>query len=140
MSSKRYTDNDVIEAVKVSKSIAQVLRILGLKEAGGNHFNMKRKIQILSLDTSHFTGMAWNKGKQLKSLSNYSRGEKVKPHLIKQRGHKCENCGLETWLDRPIPLELHHIDGDKTNGNEENLQLLCCNCHSFTDNWRKQKN
>lgn len=34
-----------------------------------------------------------------------------------------------------IPLEVHHIDGDCTNSFEENLQLLCPNCHSLTDNF-----
>lgn len=29
------------------------------------------------------------------------------------------------------PLHVHHIDGDATNNSEDNLQLLCPNCHSF---------
>lgn len=40
---------------------------------------------------------------------------------------KCINCG------NTIPLEVHHIDGDYTNNNESNLQLLCPNCHSLTN-------
>lgn len=32
-----------------------------------------------------------------------------------------------------IPLQIHHIDGDCTNNKEENLQLLCPNCHSLTE-------
>jgi 5-methylcytosine-specific restriction endonuclease McrA len=60
-------------------------------------------------------------------------------HLIKFRGHKCESCGNTEWFNQPIKLEIHHIDGDRTNNNLENLQLLCPNCHSITPNWRKQK-
>lgn len=48
-------------------------------------------------------------------------------------------CKLHKWLNFPITLEVHHIDGDRTNNNEENLQLLCPNCHSYTDNWRNRK-
>lgn len=33
-----------------------------------------------------------------------------------------------------MPLEVHHIDGNCTNNKEENLQLLCPNCHSLTPN------
>lgn len=33
------------------------------------------------------------------------------------------------------PLHVHHIDGDATNNSEENLQLLCPNCHSLTENF-----
>ena len=57
--------------------------------------------------------------------------------LIYERGKKCENCGLQEWLDKPIKLEVHHIDGDKSNNVRENLLLLCPNCHSYTENYRK---
>ena len=48
----------------------------------------------------------------------------------------CVKCNLTKWLDSDIPLELHHINGDKFDNRIENLQLLCPNCHSFTDNYR----
>lgn len=57
------------------------------------------------------------------------------PHLIHLRGHKCECCHNTEWLGQPINLEVHHIDGDKTNNELDNLQLLCKNCHSYTDNY-----
>lgn len=37
-----------------------------------------------------------------------------------------------------IPLELHHIDGDRFNNNLENLQILCYNCHALTNNFRQK--
>jgi len=58
------------------------------------------------------------------------------PALTSLRGHKCENCGLEKWQNENIPLEIHHLDGDKLNNELENLQLLCPNCHALTNNWR----
>lgn len=50
--------------------------------------------------------------------------------------HKCNNCNLTDWLGKPIPLELEHIDGNSSNNKLENLELLCPNCHSFTDTYR----
>ena len=41
-----------------------------------------------------------------------------------------------TWNGLPIPLELHHIDGNRNNHKFENLQLLCLNCHAQTDTFR----
>ena len=41
--------------------------------------------------------------------------------------------------EQPITLELEHIDGNSTNYDEDNLLLLCCNCHSQTDTWRRKK-
>ncbi len=70
-----------------------------------------------------------------KNLGSITR----KQILIKDRGHKCECCNLELWLDTPITLELDHIDGDNKNNVKENLRLLCPNCHSKTPTWRKRK-
>ena len=39
-------------------------------------------------------------------------------------------------MDKPIPLELHHINGVHSDNRIENLQLLCPNCHALTDNYR----
>lgn len=64
-------------------------------------------------------------------------------HLIKLRSRQCECCHNTEWLGKPINLQVHHIDGDRTNNTLENLQLLCPNCHSYTDNFgtknKKQK-
>ena len=50
--------------------------------------------------------------------------------------HVCESCGLSEWLSKPIPLELHHRNGVKTDNSFENIELLCPNCHAFTENYR----
>lgn len=71
------------------------------------------------------------------SLSHlpYSKKAVLKRYYILIRGHKCENCGLISWLEQPIPLILHHINGDAYNWCPENVQLLCGNCHPFTPNF-----
>lgn len=50
--------------------------------------------------------------------------------------YKCECCGLTEWLGKPIPLEVHHKDGNAHNNVIENYQLLCPNCHAQTDSYR----
>ncbi len=60
----------------------------------------------------------------------------LKRHLIKIRGYMCESCTHSTWMGKPIPLELHHIDGNRHNNTEENGKLLCPNCHTFTPNFK----
>lgn len=61
----------------------------------------------------------------------------IKHFLVEKYGSKCELCGWgETnKYTNNIPLEVHHKDGDCTNNKEENLQLLCPNCHSLTENF-----
>ncbi len=135
---REYTDNDVIRVAAEVTSFAGFLRGLGLKQAGGNYAHARKTLQRLKVDTCHWTGQAWNKDKQLKDWSQYARAAKIKPHLIRVRGHKCECCNLSEWRDSPIGLEIHHVDGDRTNNELDNLQLLCGNCHHLTPNFRNR--
>ena len=56
-----------------------------------------------------------------------------KKHIIATKGYKCEVCGISDWQGKPISLQLDHIDGNADNNHEDNLRLLCPNCHSQTD-------
>lgn len=49
---------------------------------------------------------------------------------------RCERCHRTKWLGKDIPLELHHKDGNHFNNFLKNIEILCPNCHSFTDNYR----
>ena len=51
------------------------------------------------------------------------------------REGKCEICGISNWQDKPITLQVHHKDGNPKNNDFSNLQILCPNCHSQTDNY-----
>lgn len=145
-----YSDNDVVQAVKKSTSLRQTLIKLGLKPAGGNYATLKKTINELGLDTSHFRGKGWLKGEQvsikvqiplekiLVENSTYSNSSALRQRLI-QEGifiHKCSSCNLNTWKDKPIPLELDHINGDNRDHRLENLRLLCPNCHAMTSTYR----
>jgi|TARA_R110000824_G_C14731927_1_gene626399 hypothetical protein len=137
---RKYTDEQLFAAVKSSKSIAGVLKTLGLRVAGGNYAQIKKYVQSFDLDTSHWKGQGWNKDDKLKDWSQYNKVSSLKPHLIKQKGHKCEQCNKKHWNKRKMPLEVHHVDGNRTNNRFDNLKLLCCNCHALTHNWRGRKN
>ena len=61
----------------------------------------------------------------------------VRKYLFRKYNNKCQKCGQgevnkATGL---VPLQIHHIDGDALNNKEENLELLCPNCHALTDNF-----
>lgn len=132
-----YSDDDIRAAVASSTSLAQTLRKLNLKPAGGNYQTIKLKISRLGLNTDHFTGKAWNKGLFLKDSVRSKKS--IKRRLLNQFGHKCQRCLLTEWNDAPIPLEIEHIDGNNLNNAMDNLDLLCCNCHAQTQTWRRRK-
>lgn len=151
MKPRKYTDQALKEAVEASYSIRSVLQKLGLTPSGGNYESIQQRIQLLSLDNSHFLGQAILKGKShnnstraLTSVLVHAKLEntwRLKQRLLKEglKVHECESCRNSEWLGQPIPLELHHKDGDRTNNTLSNIELLCPNCHSFTDNYRGGK-
>jgi len=82
------------------------------------------------------SNMNWNKGKFTGTIFEYDGRGNPKKYLIEERGHRCECCGLNEWMNNPITLELEHVDGDNKNNVKDNLKLLCPNCHSYTETWR----
>lgn len=54
------------------------------------------------------------------------------------REHTCESCGIKVNpIDRRY-LHTHHINGDKTNNSEENLECLCILCHAHKDSLHEE--
>lgn len=147
---RSWTDKQLIEAVKISKSVRAVIRILGLIPAGGNYAQTQARIKELGLNTSHFTGKGWNKGTTyhnnfrplLEAL--LVRGSRIQSYKLKKRLYesgiklpKCELCGWsKVSTDGRIPLELDHINGEHTDNRLENLRILCPNCHSLQSTHR----
>ena len=145
----KYSLENVRKAVAENLSTAGVLRQLGLRPIGGNYRTINRIINENSIDTSHFTGQGWNVGlkfnpKEVTRIEDilvkdsFYQSYKLKKRLIREGIKKecCESCGLTEWLGKPIPLEMHHMNGDNRDNRLANLQLLCPNCHALTDNYR----
>lgn len=84
----------------------------------------------------------WKNGKEsgMRGKTNISRH--IRKYLIEKHNNSCEKCGWDkvNLITGNSPLEIHHIDGDHTNNKEDNLELLCPNCHSLTDTFKSLNN
>lgn len=56
--------------------------------------------------------------------------------LIEKHGYKCKICDNSEWQNKPLTLQVDHIDGDPGNNFPSNLRLLCPNCHSQTPTYK----
>ncbi len=142
---KKLSEEEFAKLVKESRSFQDLAARIGyVKTGGGTQTALKQAVKDKGLDTSHFKGMGWNKDNfdysTFKDGYLKKNGKGTLKALLSIKGRKCENCGLDTWLEKPITLEIHHIDGNHNNNHLDNLQLLCPNCHSYTDNYRGKKN
>ena len=77
----------------------------------------------------------WKNGEENGMSGEYGLSKIIKRYLLEKHNYKCEKCGWgeKNEFTETIPLEIHHIDGDYTNNKEDNLQVLCPNCHSLTE-------
>jgi ribosomal protein L37AE/L43A len=148
---EKYPKERIEEVVKEKYSIAECLRALGLRPAGGNYKWFNKIIKKFAIDTSHFTGQGWSLGKNVAAHNRKYSLEEIliqdspfcSSNALKLRLHRegvknwiCEKCNNTEWNGQKIPLELEHCNGDNTDNRIENLQFLCPNCHAQTPFYR----
>lgn len=136
----KRTEKEVIDACKNSMSMSEAARRLQIK-----YDTLKKYAIDLGVWNPNQSGKGISK-KQYSTEDIISGKVKIKSRELLKRltteGYKlyfCECCGIDNWKGYPITLELHHLDGNRYNNSLDNLQILCPNCHSQTDNFRGRK-
>lgn len=144
MSKYDWNLNLIIDAVKESINFTEVLEKIGIPRQGNNGKTLRKILDENNIDYSHFTGRArkYAKPNSTKAEDYFGTDKKIQTSKLKEKllkegykENKCEICGITEWLGNSIICQLHHINGDNTDNRLENLQMLCPNCHSQTDNY-----
>lgn len=131
------------EVIPQCINFTEVLEMLSIPRQGNNSNTLKRLLDENNIDYSHFTGRARVYNNTSTSINEYLSNRvkitsgKLRIKLLAEglKENKCEICGITKWHGKPIVCQLHHIDGNNQNNNLENLQILCPNCHSQTENY-----
>jgi hypothetical protein len=132
--------------------MAEALRRLGLRPAGGNHKTLRKLIDRYGVSTEHFDPYWGQRGKRrpdatplaviLVENSTYARSH-LKRRLYDEglKRRVCELCGQgEEWRGRQMALILDHVNGVPTDQRLENLQIVCPNCAATLDTHCGRKN
>ncbi len=149
----KYTAETLSEIVPECQSVAEVLRKLGLRVAGGSQAHIKRLMAHHGINTSHFTGRALRPGsptggirklaadevlvRNRSAAGSRERAARLRRALIETGVEpKCSACGCgETWNGRALRMQIDHRNGDALDNTAANLRFLCPNCHSQTENY-----
>lgn len=143
----RYSKDSLQEIIAKSISWSSACRLLGIKPATGAQTYLKKRAIDFGIDYSHFWSVnklnSRHKLNQRIPLDKFlvPNGPEISSHKLKIKLirdgikiHRCESCGGVEWMGEAIPIELHHVNGNRTDNRIENLQILCPNCHSLTPN------
>ena len=148
---KLEEEKRICEIIKKSNNLNCVCSVLGKKATNNNYNKLRKIIKKYNIDTSHFKYTGCFKTKRKLTKDDYFvKNSKIASSIIREKlfefclkPRKCEKCGRTTWtidnIEHSIPLQVHHIDGDRSNNELNNLMVLCPNCHTFTDNYCGKK-
>jgi len=149
MSKRTWTNDDLIFAVKNSSHITDTLKLLHLRCSTHNSCTIKKYIQELAIDISHWTSnlvLKKRSGFETSIEDAFTENSQFRSHLkdkiIKYNllPYKCFACGIEScWNNLPLVLQLDHINGINNDNRLRNLRFLCPNCHSQTTTYAGSK-
>lgn len=133
-------EQKIIEVCNTSLSMASACAILQM-----NHNTFIRHAKRLGVYKPNPSGKGLKKKRSKIPTIDILNGLYPQYHTYKlllrllnenYKEHMCECCSNTHWNGVLIPIELHHIDGNRFNHNLNNLQILCPNCHAQTSNYK----
>jgi hypothetical protein len=134
---KEISKSEIEFAIQQTNSMQSAARFLKIAYAT---FSDRAKIYGLFVPNS--SGRGTQKPRKYKSKKDVFKKDLFVPSAIlrkwyfRDHEYKCIGCGIINWNDKPITLEIDHINGDRLDNRENNLRVLCPNCHSLTDSFR----
>lgn len=134
---------EILKMIDNNESKSFICRVLQCRPITLDNYLKKMNIE--------YSGNMGLKGKKVsntrKNTIEYLKNKNISTNKLRKKivedgikKNECEICGVSEWLGKKISLELHHIDGNRFNNELSNLQILCPNCHSQTENYAGKSN
>jgi hypothetical protein len=80
---------------------------------------------------------SWKLGEKSGVSGKYDVSNHIRRYLFEVHNSRCSKCGWGkvNQVTGKVPLHIDHINGDSSDNCQENLRLICPNCHSLTANF-----
>jgi len=140
LGSTQLMEAEIKDAQSKARSALEASRVIGVSY---NTYKKYAKMYGIFEDLKNPKGYGVSKGYNIKrgvyALDEILAGKfpeypswKLKQRLLKNgyMQERCNNCGFDEkrLTDNRVPLVLDYLDGDRTNHQYDNLQMLCLNC------------
>lgn len=136
------SSEDFKKACEGSSSLKEILGKLGLSFRGHSYDILKQRIKEEGIRFETNSGSKGINYKDIQAVlcinSPYVSSNALKKRLISEGIliNICSECGsLPIHNEKPLVLQLDHVNGEHTDNRLENLQILCPNCHSQTSTY-----
>lgn len=129
----KFTDDELLKAHAELQQLSKIAVYFKVP-----HVTIWRRAKKLGLEfAKKSSGTKIDLVEILEGLHPYYQTFKLKNRLLKEKifENKCTCCGVTEWQNKPLKMQLDHINGDNTNHKLENLRMICPNCHSQTDTY-----
>ena len=131
------SDTDFIQAIQHSDSWRELAKALDKSISGASVKLLQKRAADLNVDTSHFLSRKKGGGRKhttekLLTVDSNASSSALKNRLLAEGflENVCSECGqLPEWNNKPLVLQLDHINGQSSDNRIENLAPACAVCN-----------